>query len=108
MLHVSKGLDNDFGLELWTMACALMCASRAGQTTSSREESKGKGDDLGNGWTPNWNNVARHLVQVPANELQWLGAHDAVDQVNAVKQGWHCRSKGAKIVCQSLHKTPDV
>ena len=63
---------------------------------------------LGNGWTPDWDDVTGHLVQVPADELQWLGAHNAVDQVNAVQQRWHCRSKGAKVVCQSLQSQKTI
>lgn len=97
--HVSKGWTITFRLHY-----ALMYASGVGQI----QQRGGKGGYLGDGWAPNWNDVARHLVQISADKLQRLGAHNAVDQVNAVQQGWHGRSKGAKIVCQSLHKTPDV
>lgn len=68
----------------------------------SRLSQAGERGYLRDGRTPHWDDVARHLVQIPADELQWLGANNAVDHVNAVQQGWHGRSECAKVVRQSL------
>ena len=57
---------------------------------------------LGDRWTPHRHHIARHLVQVPADELQRLGAHNAVDQVNAIQQRRHSGSECAKVVGNGL------
>ena len=57
---------------------------------------------LRDGWAPHRHHVARHLVQVSADELQRLWAHKAVDQVNTVQQRRHGSSKCAKVVGNGL------
>ena len=63
-----------------------------------------EGGYLGDGRAPDRNDVARHLVEIPADELQWLRTNNTVDQVDAIQQGWHRCCKCAKVVCQSLQR----